>query len=153
MFKSRLSTFSFPQIWTTWKSSSKLGSASRTSWLTWEAPRLPPITIITGFASENLQKSRPACLLPFASSSRIGVPVKTALFSGSIWSVSGKLQQILEATGIHNLLASPGVISDSCMMQGIFRAAAARTTGTLTKPPLEKTMSGAISFRYRLASA
>ena len=37
---------------------------------------------------------------------------------------------------MHSLLASPGVISDSWMIQGICKEAAARTTGTLTKTPL-----------------
>ena len=90
--------------------------------------------------------------MPFASSSRIGDPVRTAFPSGSIGMVSGKLQHIFSATGMHSLLASPGVISDSWIMQGMDREAAARTTGTLTKPPLEKTMSGWICFKYFLAS-
>ena len=45
-----------------------------------------------------------------------------------------------------SLLASPGVISDSWIIQGIFRDAAALTTGTETKPPLENTTSGFIFF-------
>ena len=116
------------------------------------APRLPPITIITGLEVLKPQKESPSALLPFASSSRIGEPDKTALSLGSMASVSGKLQQTFLATGIQSLLASPGVISDSWMIHGIWRAAAARTTGTLTKPPLEKTTSGLICFNIFLAS-
>lgn len=66
--------------------------------------------------------------------------------------VSGKLQHTLVQTGIHSLLARPGVMSDSWITQGIFREEAALTTGTVTKPPLEKTISGQISFRIFLAS-
>ena len=40
------------------------------------------------------------------------------------------------------LLANPGVKSDSCMIVGIFKERAAITTGTLTKPPFEKSKSG-----------
>ena len=79
---------------------------------------------------------------PWASSARIGEPVSTALSPGRSFNVSGKLQHTFLATGMHILLASPGVMSDSWMMQGMPRDAAARTTGTATKPPLEKTTSG-----------
>ena len=75
------------------------------------------------------------------------------LFSaGSDFKVSGKLQQTFRATGIQSLLASPGVISDSWITHGIFREAAARTTGTDTNPPLEKTTSGCSSFKILRAS-
>ena len=53
---------------------------------------------------------------------------------------------------MQSLLASPGVISDSWITQGIFKDAAARTTGTDTKPPFEKTMSGWICFKSLRAS-
>ena len=65
--------------------------------------------------------------------------------------VSGKEQQTFCAAGMASLLASPGVMSDSWMMVGIWRLAAARTTGTLTKPPFEKTTSGFVRFRMRFA--
>ena len=78
--------------------------------------------------------------------------MSTAFSAGRFCSVSGKLQQTLRATGIHRLFASPGVISDSCIIQGIFSIAAARTTGTLTNPPLLKTISGFNVFRIFLAS-
>ena len=82
----------------------------------------------------------------------MGEPVSTAFAGGNWLNVSGKLQQTFFATGMQSLLASPGVMSDSWMIQGIPKDAAARTTGTLTKPPLEKSTSGLISFRYFLAS-
>lgn len=53
-----------------------------------------------------------------------------------------KLQQTFAADGIHSLFARPGVISDSWMSAGTLHALAARTTGTETKPPLEKTTFG-----------
>ena len=149
----RLSTLSLPQIWTTWKSSSSWGRASLTSLLTPDAPRLPPMTMMTGFPSEKWHISKALNLLPFASSVRIGEPVRTALSAGRSFMVSGKLQQTLAATGMHSLLASPGVISDSCMMQGILRVAAALTTGTLTNPPLLNITSGFSSFNILWASA
>ena len=43
---------------------------------------------------------------------------------------------------MHSLFASPGDMSDSWMMVGILQVFAAKTTGTVTKPPLEKTTSG-----------
>ena len=46
----------------------------------------------------------------------------------------------------------PGVISDSWMIAGILRRFAAITTGTVTKPPLEKTISGFSCFSSLLAS-
>ena len=106
------------------------------------APRLPPITIITGLLALNPQRLSPARRLPWASSARMGEPVSTHLSGGSCFRVSGKLQHTFLATGMHILLARPGVMSDSWIMQGMPRVAAARTTGTDTKPPLEKTTSG-----------
>lgn len=81
----------------------------------------------------------------------MGVPVRTALSAGRVETVSGKLQQILVAEERHNLFASPGVISDSWMMAGILRFFAARTTGTVTKPPFENTTSGFNCFISFLA--
>ena len=46
------------------------------------------------------------------------------------------------ANGLHSLFASPGVMSLSCITTGTPQMAAPKTTGTLTKPPLEKTTSG-----------
>ena len=83
----------------------------------------------------------------------MGVPVRTAFSAGRSLIVSGKLQQILLAPAMLSLLARPGVISDSCTIYGILSAPAALTTGTLTKPPLEKTMSGFIFFKIFFASA
>ena len=121
--------------------------------LTEAAPKLPPITKITGLLTVKLHKSRAEILSPFVNSSLIGEPVRTAFSFGSMDKVSGKLQQIFFATGIHSLFASPGVISDSWIIQGMCRDAAARTTGTLTNPPLEKTTSGFIFFKYFRACA
>ena len=56
--------------------------------------------------------------------------------------VSGKLQHTFVAAEREILFTSPGVISDSWIITGIWRCLAARTTGTATKPPLEKTTSG-----------
>ena len=89
---------------------------------------------------------------PVKSSPLIGVPVRTALSEGTILSVSGKLQQILVAELKHSLLARPGVMSDSWITHGMCRDPAARTTGTLTKPPLEKTTSGLYFLRNLRAS-
>ena len=66
--------------------------------------------------------------------------------------VSGKLQQILDAEGMHNLLARPGVMSDSWIIAGILQFFAATTTGTVTNPPFEKMTSGFNCFRSFLAS-
>ena len=104
------------------------------------------MTMTTGLPDVKWHKSRAWNLLPLESSARMGEPVSTALSSGRSFIVSGKLQQTLVATGIHSLLASPGVISDSWMMQGIFKDAAALTTGTLTNPPFENTIFG---FNFR----
>ena len=93
-----------------------------------------------------------ASLLPLRSSSRIGEPVSIDLFLGRYCNVSGKLVQILVANLIAILLASPGVISDSCIITGIFESAAAMTTGTLTNPPFEKTISGEYFFIILFAS-
>ena len=41
-----------------------------------------------------------------------------------------------------SLFASPGVISDSWIITGTLYLAAAKTTGTVTKPPFENTISG-----------
>ena len=83
----------------------------------------------------------------------MGDPVRTALSSGRYCKVSGKLQQTLAADGMQILLASPGVMSDSWMMVGILKCFAARTTGTDTNPPLEKTTSGRYFFKSARASA
>ena len=48
----------------------------------------------------------------------------------------------LSQNGDANLLASPGVISDSCAITGIFFIEAAITTGTVTNPPFENITSG-----------
>ena len=148
----RLSIFSFPQICTTLKLGRSLGRAYLTVSLTDCAPSDPPITIRTGLSSVKPHSSFPACLDPMPSSSLIGVPVRTALSAGRSLMVSGKLQQILLAPDILSLLASPGVISDSWTIYGILRRPAALTTGTLTYPPFEKTMSGWIFLRRVLAS-
>ena len=107
---------------------------------------LPPITRIVGLSAVKLHILKPSSLLPKSNSRRIGEPVKTALPSGRYEIVSGKLQQIFVASLIAILLARPGVISDSCVMTGIPLCAAARTTGTDTKPPFENTISGFIFF-------
>ena len=52
-----------------------------------------------------------------------------------------------------SLFASPGVRSDSCIMAGTLQCFAAKTTGTETKPPLEKTTSGFIFFKSRIDCA
>ena len=57
VFNKRLSTLSFPQTCTIWKSSNSFGRASRTKELTPAAPRLPPITKIIGFPDAKPQRS------------------------------------------------------------------------------------------------
>ena len=113
VFNNRLSILSLPQRCTTWKSSNSFGRASRTALLTLAAPRLPPMTMITGLFAVNPHMLSPASLLPSASSARMGEPVSTALSAGMFFIVSGKLQHTLSATGMHSLFARPGVISDS----------------------------------------
>ena len=122
----------------------------RTLSLTEAAPRLPPMTISTGLSAVKPQNLRPASALPERSSWRIGVPVRTAFSAGRFATVSGKLQQILDAEERQSLLARPGVISDSWIRAGIFKRFAAITTGTVTNPPLEKTTSGFSSLRIFL---
>ena len=117
------------------------------------APRLPPIIRITGFELSNPQNLSPFSLSPLKSSSLIGEPVSTAFSAGRCFSVSGKFVHTLTAHGIHILFASPGVISDSCMIHGIFLDFAATTTGTDTNPPFENTTSGLIFLRSFLACA
>ena len=65
--------------------------------------------------------------------------------------VSGKLQHTFFAPRIAILFASPGVISDSWIIAGIWQCFAARTTGTDTNPPLEKTTSGLSLRRMEIA--
>lgn len=130
--------FPFPQRWTTWNSFRSSGRILRTLSLTEAAPRLPPITISTGLSAVKPQNLRPFSAFPERSSWRIGVPVRTALSAGRLATVSGKLQQILDAEERQSLLARPGVMSDSWINAGIFKRLAAITTGTVTKPPLEK---------------
>ena len=117
------------------------------------APRLPPIIRTTGFESSNPQNLSPFSLLPLKSSSLIGEPVRTAFSAGRCLSVSGKFVQTLTAHGMQILFASPGVISDSCIIHGILRDLAATTTGTDTKPPFENTTSGLIFLSRCLACA
>ena len=104
-----------------------------------------------GFLS-NPVSLRASSLLPLKSSFLIGEPVSTAFPFGRYCRVSGKLVQTFVANLVAILFASPGVISDSCMITGIFKKAAAITTGTLTKPPFEKTISGAYIFMIFFAS-
>ena len=63
-------------IWKCFNNSSKL---SRTALFTATAPKLPPITKITGLSEVNPQKESPRSLFPSKSSWRIGEPVRTAL--------------------------------------------------------------------------
>ena len=137
---------SLPHKWMTWNSFKSAGRILRTAVLTDAAPRLPPIIRTTGLLLSNPQNDNPLSLLPWKSSSRIGEPVKTAFSAGRCFMVSGKFVHTLDAQGIQSLFASPGVISDSWMTQGIPLDFAAITTGTDTKPPLEKTTSGLICF-------
>ena len=127
--------------WRMRRSRSSSRQAESVSFITW-LPVLPPIKRITGLSSVKLQNFLAASLSPVKSSVLIGVPVTTAFPSGRFFWVSGKLQHIFVAFGSASLFASPGVISDSWRMTGIFFFAAARATGTLTKPPFEKTISG-----------
>ena len=115
-------------------------------------PRLPPIISKVGLSSLKPVSFFATSLSPQSSSFLIGEPVSTALFFGRYCKVSGKFVQILVANLVAILLASPGVISDSCIMTGTFESAAAITTGTLTKPPFEKTISGEYFFIILLAS-
>ena len=136
----------------TWKSFKSSGRMARTALLTATAPRLPPMTIMTGFSLERPVKASAFWGFPLNNSWRIGVPVSMALLAGSSETVSGKLQHTLVANGMESLFASPGVISDSWIKVGIFRRPAAITTGTVTKPPLEKTTSGFNCFMSFFAS-
>ena len=146
------SIFPFPQRWMTWKSFNNSGRTERTALLTATEPRLPPIIKITGLSSVSPQNSSAADLLPSNSSWRIGEPVSTAFSFGRCSKVSGKLQHTFVADGIEILFASPGVISDSWMMVGTWRRFPAMTTGTETKPPLEKITSGFSSLINLFAS-
>ena len=140
------SSLPLPQRWMIWNFSNSFGRILRTAVLTATAPRLPPMIRSVGFSSVNPQKASPFSLSPWKSSSRIGEPVRTAFCGGRCLIVSGKFVQTRFAQGIQILFASPGVISDSWITQGIFLDLAASTTGTDTKPPLEKTTSGLIFF-------
>ncbi|CUY00964.1 hypothetical protein SETU_01002 [Staphylococcus epidermidis] len=81
-------------------------------------------------------------MFPCFKSSRTVAPTKSALSFGRYVSVSSKVVYIFLANFKEILLANPGVKSDSCMIVGIFKERAAITTGTLTKPPFEKSKSG-----------
>ena len=150
--RSILSCLSLPVRWTILKSLRSSLRASRIAPFTEADPWLPPITIITGLSSLKPTNSLPLSALPFKSSSLMGDPVSTAFSGGTISKVSGKLQHTTSADDRHSLLASPGVISDSCIMQGIFKRDAALTTGPDTNPPFEKSTLGFNFLRIFLAS-
>ena len=79
--------------------------------------------------------------MPEKICARSGVPVWMP-FAPSSFAHSGKVVQTALANGLHSLLARPGVMSLSCMTTGTPHSAAPATTGTLTKPPFEKTTAG-----------
>ena len=79
-----------PHRWATWKFFNNSGKAFLTSLLTFSAPRLPPVTIITGLLAEKPHISSAVILLPSNNSLRIGEPVCTAL-EPRYAAVSGKL--------------------------------------------------------------
>ena len=56
--------------------------------------------------------------------------------------VEAKLTQSVRANFTASRLANPGVESLSCMSAGTRHSQAATTTGSDTKPPLEKTTAG-----------
>src|SRR5690606_27827836 len=71
-------------------------------------------------------------------------PVQVDLSFGKCLIVSLKTVKIWEANGSEILFAKPGVTSDSWTTTGILANFAAITTGTETKPPLEKMTVGLI---------
>ena len=104
------------------------------------------LTYIELSTRRGLLPSKPASFKPRARSpekicARRGVPVCTPLGASSL-AHSGKVVQMDLANGLQSLFANPGVISLSCITTGTPQIAAPNTTGTLTNPPLEKTMSG-----------
>lgn len=75
------------------------------------------------------------------------MPVNIALFFlGRCFKVSAKVEHIFVAKDILILLAKPGVISDSWIMDGTRFNLAPNITGTVTKPPLEKKSGQALIF-------
>ena len=105
------------------------------------APLEPPTTISTGRESVSEKSRRPVSRSPVNSSARRGVPV-TRPFLPAAAAASGKVQHSALAKGTDRRLARPGVMSDSWISTGTPATAAPYTTGTDTKPPLEKTMFG-----------
>ena len=141
MFSSDASRLPLPQTWSTSNRLVSAGSASRSTALTVCAPSEPPIIIKTGFWPSKPASLRPRAWSPEKICARSGVPVRTP-FGASSFAHSGNVVQTDLANGLHSLLASPGVISLSCITTGTPQMAAPKTTGTLTKPPLENTTFG-----------
>ena len=79
-------------------------------------------------------------------SDRIGKPVcfTFAAYFARCLTVSGNVTQTLVAKGIDRRLAKPEEKSDSWIITGIRCSQLAKITGTVTKPPLEKTTLGLI---------
>jgi len=82
-------------------------------------------------------------LLIVVRANEAGVPVISA-FSPRAAAHSGKVVAIFFAKGLQSLLARPGVRSLSWQRTGMRFIHAPNTTGTATKPPLEKHTSGLI---------
>ncbi|MCX6759488.1 MAG: hypothetical protein NT012_02910 [Candidatus Nealsonbacteria bacterium] len=89
----------------------------------------------------NLNKLLASSFEPFNNSLLIGFPTKINFFEEK-HSVFGKEAKISKAKPLKNLLANPGVASDSCKKIGTKRSLPAKTPGIEPKPPLEKIKSG-----------
>ena len=115
----------------------KIRQISRTALLTTTEPRLPPMIRMTGFSAERPQNFNAASAFPVRSSCRIGEPVKTAFSFGRCSNVSGSYSRFLWRQESKFYLQSRGHIR-FMNDRWDFTFFPAITTGTVTKPPLEK---------------
>lgn len=109
------------------------------------APRLPPMTITVGLEGSSPANAAPFSRLPLnRRSDNTGPTQDTFPFRETDCTVSGKVVKNVPTNGRLSLLASPGVMSDSCIKMRLRFTKPPTTTGNDTKPPLEKMMSGLI---------
>ena len=107
-----------------------------------------PFRVLKGFsqARKILKELKPDVV--FSKGGFVTVPV---VIAAKRLKIPALIHESDMTPGLANILARPGVMSDSWINAGIFKRLAAITTGTVTKPPLEKTTSGFSSFRIFLA--
>ena len=97
----------------------------------------------SSFIGSKAAHVKSASRLPQPAPHEWGEPVRTALSAGIIFFHSlREIAAYLFCHGNAQLIGQSGVISDSWMIQGICKEAAARDDRRLRSPPWEKTTSG-----------